>query len=233
MSIRRSASIGLPVNRHKVHKPHQSTDGFAVQSMALVLKVPGHMLHVVIRCLKELFFVQYKKVEVHGRLARQFALKTTTARSSVCGIEPRPISLGGSYQSSRASPAEAALSVPDKKSFAIASSLSLVGREGTLLTPTTGAALLPRSKMSAAPSSVTKTSAVTRPLVVRHQVSCRADLHSRRQLTSRSERPEIPSCQHGLRPPFNYVSRRYQLAAVHVQTQLLCLAHKAQRPFHE
>jgi hypothetical protein len=52
MPLRRSASIGLLVDRHQAHQP---PDAFVIHGMAPVLQVPSHLLHAAKRGFEELF----------------------------------------------------------------------------------------------------------------------------------------------------------------------------------
>lgn len=54
MHLRGPAGIGLLVDRHQAHKPHQSTNALVFLGIPLVPKVPCHLLDAVKRCLKEL-----------------------------------------------------------------------------------------------------------------------------------------------------------------------------------
>jgi hypothetical protein len=50
----RATGIGLLVDRHQAHQPHQSPDALVFHNMALVLQMPCHVLHTVKRCLEDL-----------------------------------------------------------------------------------------------------------------------------------------------------------------------------------
>jgi hypothetical protein len=71
----RATGVGLSVDRHQAHKPHQSPDALVNHNTTLVLQVPSHLLHAVKRGFEELLVNLHHEVEVLGRLAHQFVVE--------------------------------------------------------------------------------------------------------------------------------------------------------------
>ncbi len=86
--LRRFAGIGLLVERHQAHKPHQSPDALVVHGMALILQMPCHLLHAVERCLEELLVDHDHQVEVQGRLAHRLVLERRPTVRQQAALRP-------------------------------------------------------------------------------------------------------------------------------------------------
>jgi hypothetical protein len=71
----RATGVGLLVDWHQAHKPHQSTNALVVHNMAIVLQVPSHLLDPIKWRLEELLVDLHHEVEVQGRLAHQFVIE--------------------------------------------------------------------------------------------------------------------------------------------------------------
>jgi hypothetical protein len=67
--LRGSAGIGLLVDRHQSHEPHQPPDAFPVHDKPLVLQMSGHLADAVERSVQKLPVEQQHQVEVHRCLA--------------------------------------------------------------------------------------------------------------------------------------------------------------------
>ena len=75
VAFRGVAGVGILVDRHQAHEPHQSLDALIVHSIALVPQVPRHLLHTVERCLDKLLVDHDHEVKVHGRLTHQLVVE--------------------------------------------------------------------------------------------------------------------------------------------------------------
>ena len=75
MPLRRLAGIGLLVDWHEAHQPHETSDPFLVHEMVVIPQVPGHLAHAIKRRLQELLIDQEHQIEVHLALAFRFIVK--------------------------------------------------------------------------------------------------------------------------------------------------------------
>ena len=75
MTLRRLTCVGLAVNRHATHQPHQASDPRPVHQMILVAQMPRHLTHAVKRGFKDLYVDQPHQIEVQAGLAFAFIVK--------------------------------------------------------------------------------------------------------------------------------------------------------------
>ena len=68
MALRGLAGVGLLVDRHQAHEPHQTADAFLVHGIAFVLQMPCHLADAVERGFQKLLVDQQHEIEVRGRL---------------------------------------------------------------------------------------------------------------------------------------------------------------------
>lgn len=69
MALRALAGVGLQVDRHQAHEPHQPPDALHIHGVALILQMPGHLPDAVERGFQELPVDQPHERQVHLGLA--------------------------------------------------------------------------------------------------------------------------------------------------------------------
>ena len=83
MPLRRSAGVGLLVDRHQPHEAHQPPDALFVHGMAFVLQVPRHLPDPIERGLEELL-VDHPHQSRAARHARSAYARRDRRRSPAC-----------------------------------------------------------------------------------------------------------------------------------------------------
>jgi hypothetical protein len=84
----RATGIGLLVDRHQTHKPHQSTNALVVHDLPLVPQVPCHLLDPLKRRLKELIVDHHHEVEIHGSLAHRLVAERRSCNRQQAALRP-------------------------------------------------------------------------------------------------------------------------------------------------
>ncbi len=69
VSLCRLADVGLLIDRHQAHEPHQTADAFLVHQMAFAPQVPGHLANTEERCFQELLIDLPHQHQVQSRFA--------------------------------------------------------------------------------------------------------------------------------------------------------------------
>jgi hypothetical protein len=77
---RRASGVGLLVDRHEAHQPHEASDPFLVHDMVLIAQVPSYLMHTIKWRLQELLVTSHRN-------------RVSTAGQRITRIRSRFISL--------------------------------------------------------------------------------------------------------------------------------------------
>jgi len=103
--LRSFTGVGLLVNRHETHQPHQTPDPLLINHVFIIAQMPCHLTHTVKRGSPGTACLSGASDQGSFRSRPSAHSKMTTARSTATRIACRQTDLEGSAQSSCASPA--------------------------------------------------------------------------------------------------------------------------------
>mmetsp|Transcript_6898 Transcript_6898/g.10928 ORF Transcript_6898/g.10928 Transcript_6898/m.10928 type:complete len:207 (+) Transcript_6898:2399-3019(+) len=150
--LRRLAHVGLLVDRHEAHQPHQASDTLVIHQIAFIAQVPGHLPNAKERFLKELLITLALERQVHRRLALGRVIERRPRdRQQLALFADGQVRIAWHNHLPPHLPIHG-LSFGDKKSLATASSQILACSSFICSLSISGAFLRPRSNTPDAPS---------------------------------------------------------------------------------